>query len=134
MSRFAALCYDGTNFEFVPARGSDRPPGTGRRTFALMIDDRTVAHVARLSRLELSPQELDRFRTQLAEILTYVQRLNTLDLSGVPPTAHVRPMANVLRDDQVRPSLSQEEALANAPAVEQGYFVVPPVIAEEFRK
>jgi aspartyl-tRNA(Asn)/glutamyl-tRNA(Gln) amidotransferase subunit C len=96
-----------------------------------MIDDRTVAHVARLSRLELSPEERDRFRTQLGEILAYVQRLDALDLSDVPPTAHVRPMANVLRDDEVTPSLSQEAALANAPAVENGYFVVPPVITEE---
>ena len=96
-----------------------------------MIDDRTVARVARLSRLELSPEELDRYRHQLGEILEYVQRLNALDLAGVPPTAHVLPMANVMRDDEVRPSLTQEEALANAPAVENGYFVVPPVIAED---
>jgi aspartyl-tRNA(Asn)/glutamyl-tRNA(Gln) amidotransferase subunit C len=96
-----------------------------------MIDDRTVAHVARLSRLELSPEERDKFRDQLGEILAYVRRLDALDLAGVPPTAHVRPMANVLRDDEVRASLTQAEALANAPAVEQGYFVVPPVITEE---
>jgi aspartyl-tRNA(Asn)/glutamyl-tRNA(Gln) amidotransferase subunit C len=96
-----------------------------------MIDDRTVAHVARLSRLELSAEERAKFREQLGEILAYVQRLEALDLTGVPPTAHVRPMANVLRDDDVRPSLTQEEALANAPAVEQGYFVVPPVITGE---
>ena len=96
-----------------------------------MIDDRTVAHVARLSRLELSPQELERFRHQLGDILAYVQRLGALDLGDVPPTAHVRPDANVLREDEVRPSLSQEEALANAPAVENGYFVVPPVITED---
>ena len=97
-----------------------------------MIDDRTVAHVARLSRLELSPEERDRFRHQLADILAYVQRLNALgQLDDVVPTAHVRPDANVLREDEVRPCLSQKEALANAPAVENGYFVVPPVIAED---
>lgn len=96
-----------------------------------MIDDRTVAHVARLSRLELTPEEQATFRDQLGEILAYVRRLEALDLTGVPATAHVRPMANVLRDDEVRPSLTQEDALANAPAVEQGYFVVPPVITEE---
>ena len=96
-----------------------------------MIDDRTVAHVARLSRLELSAEEREKFRDQLGEILAYVRRLDALDLTDVPPTAHVRPMANVLRDDEVRPSLTQEEALANAPAVEQGYFVVPPVITED---
>ncbi len=95
-----------------------------------MIDDRTVAHVARLSRLELSAEERERFRHQLGEILAYVGRIDALDLSDVPPTAHVRPMANVLRDDEIRPSLSQEEALANAPEVYQGYFVVPPVITE----
>lgn len=93
-----------------------------------MIDERTVVHVARLSRLELSEEERERFRHQLGEILAYVRRLDALDLTGVPPTAHVRPMANVLRDDEVCPSLTQEEALANAPEVQQGYFVVPPVI------
>jgi len=96
-----------------------------------MIDDRTVAHVARLSRLELSAEERERFRHQLGEILAYVRRIDALDLTGVPPTAHVRPMANVLRDDEVRASLTQEEALANAPEVHQGYFVVPPVITED---
>ena len=96
-----------------------------------MIDDRTVAHVARLSRLELSAEEHARFRDQLGDILAYVRRLDALDLTGIPPTAHVRPMANVLREDDVRPSLTQAEALANAPAVEQGYFVVPPVITED---
>lgn len=96
-----------------------------------MIDDRAVAHVARLSRLELSAEEREQFREQLGEILAYVRRLDALDLSDVPPTAHVRPMANVLREDEVRPSLTQAEALANAPAVDQGYFVVPPVITED---
>jgi aspartyl-tRNA(Asn)/glutamyl-tRNA(Gln) amidotransferase subunit C len=96
-----------------------------------MIDDRTVSRVARLSRLELSPEELDRFRHQLGDILAYVQRLNALDLGDAPPAEHPRAAANVLREDEVRPGLSQEEALANAPAVENGYFVVPPVIIEE---
>ena len=96
-----------------------------------MIDDRTVAHVARLSRLELAPEELDRFRAQLGQILEYVRALDALDLSDAPPTAHVRTTANVLREDVPGPSLSQEAALANAPAVEDGYFVVPPVITGE---
>ena len=93
-----------------------------------MIDDRTVAHVARLSRLQLTADERQQFRHQLAEIVGYVQRLNTLDLEGVPAMAHVEPIANVLRDDEVRPSLTQAEALANAPSVKEGYIVVPPVI------
>ena len=96
-----------------------------------MIDDRTVTHVARLSRLELSAEEVAQFRAQLGEILAYIQALNTVNLDGVPPAAQARPAADVLRDDVARPSLDQKEALANAPAVEDGYFVVPPVIAEE---
>ncbi len=88
-----------------------------------MIDDQTVTHVARLSRLELSAEEVAQFRAQLGEILAYIQTLNTLNFDGVPPAAQARPAADVLRDDVVRPSLDQKEALA--------YFVVPPVIAEE---
>ena len=94
-----------------------------------MIDDRTVARVALLSRLELSPQEVGQFRAQLGEILAYVQTLEALELSAVPPSAHAGAGATVLREDIVEPSLSQEAALANAPAVLDGYFVVPPVIA-----
>ena len=95
-----------------------------------MIDDRTVAHVARLSRLELSPDDLKQFRAQLGQILDYIQALNSLNLDGVPPAAQARPAADVLRDDVAGPSLELKEALANAPAVENGYFVVPPVITE----
>ncbi|HLW59811.1 MAG TPA: Asp-tRNA(Asn)/Glu-tRNA(Gln) amidotransferase subunit GatC [bacterium] len=96
-----------------------------------MIDDRTVARVARLSRLELSAEERDRFRAQLGQILEYVQSLDALDVRNVPPTAHVQAAVNVLRDDVAAPSLDQRAALANAPAEEDGYFVVPPVITEE---
>lgn len=118
LSRRAVLCYHGTNLSFAGAPVS-------------MIDDRTVMHVARLSRLELAAEEVAQFRAQLGEILAYIQTLNTLNLDGVPPAAQPRPAADVLRDDVARPSLDQKEALANAPAVEDGYFVVPPVIAEE---
>ncbi len=96
-----------------------------------MIDDRTVARVARLSRLELSDEERRQFREQLANILEHFQTLNALNLDGVPPTAHARATANVLRDDVVQPSLDPASILANAPAVEDGYFVVPPVILED---
>ncbi len=96
-----------------------------------MIDDRTVAHVARLSRLELTDEERGRFRAQLGSILEHFQSLLALDLSGEPPTAHASEITNVLRDDVVMPCLSREEALANAPASEDGCFVVPPVIEGE---
>jgi len=96
-----------------------------------VIDDRTVAHVARLSRLELSSEERRQFREQLGHILEHFRTLNALDLEGIPPTAHARATANVLREDVVRPCLDPAAVLANAPQAEDGYFVVPPVILEE---
>jgi len=96
-----------------------------------MIDDLAVAHVARLSRLELSSQEAAQFRAQLGEILAYVQTLDALDLGGVPPSAPARAAAGVLREDIVGPCLSHEAAVANAPAVLNGYFAVPAVITGE---
>ena len=96
-----------------------------------MIDDRTVAHVARLSRLELTDEERERFRAQLGTILEHFRSLLALDLSGEPPAAHASEITNVLREDVVTPCLSREEALANAPASEDGCFVVPPVIEGE---
>lgn len=96
-----------------------------------MIDEHIVDHVARLGRLELSPEERETFRAQLGSILDHFRQLDALDLRDVPPTSHVLPLDNVLRDDAPRPSLAREEALANAPAAEDGFFVVPPVIEGE---
>jgi aspartyl-tRNA(Asn)/glutamyl-tRNA(Gln) amidotransferase subunit C len=96
-----------------------------------MIDDRVVAHVARLGRLDLSDAERQTLRVQLGSILEHFRQLDALDLTGVPATSHVLPMANVLRDDVPRPSLPREDVLANAPATENGYIVVPPVIETE---
>ncbi len=96
-----------------------------------MIDDRVVSHVARLSRLNLSEEERERFGAQLGSILDYVRQLEALDLTGVPATAHAVPVTNVLRDDVPGPSLPRDEVLANAPASEDGFFVVPPVIEAE---
>lgn len=96
-----------------------------------MIDDRTVIYVARLSRLELSEAERETFRAQLGGILQHFQSLQALALDDVPPTSHVLPVTNVLRDDVPGPSLPREEILAAAPAVEEGAFVVPPVIEGE---
>ena len=106
-----------------------------------MIDDRTVAHVARLSRLELTDEERERFGAQLGGILEHFQSLLALDLGGEPSAgqpaqktagdARTSGAANVLRDDTVRPSLPLAEVLANAPASENGFFVVPPVIEGE---
>jgi aspartyl-tRNA(Asn)/glutamyl-tRNA(Gln) amidotransferase subunit C len=96
-----------------------------------MIDDLAVAHVARLSRLELSPQEVAQFRGQLGEILAYVRTLDALDLAGVSPAAPAPPVGGVLREDIVGACLTHEAAVANAPAVLNGYFAVPAVITDE---
>ena len=87
-----------------------------------------VEHVARLAQLTLSDQEKELFREQLSSILEYAQRLQQLDTSAIPPTATVLPLENVMRDDQVRPSLPLTDVLANASDTEDGHFRVPVVL------
>ncbi|MEE2769336.1 MAG: Asp-tRNA(Asn)/Glu-tRNA(Gln) amidotransferase subunit GatC [Actinomycetota bacterium] len=89
-----------------------------------------VAHVARLARLELSTAELESFTSQLAAVLAHAADLDALELDGVEPTAHPLPLRNVLRSDQIGPTLDPDEVLAAAPAVEDGQFRVPPVLGE----
>jgi aspartyl-tRNA(Asn)/glutamyl-tRNA(Gln) amidotransferase subunit C len=89
-----------------------------------------VEHVARLARVALSEEERERMRAQLDAILTYIDKLNELDTSQVEPTSHVIPMTNVFREDKVRPSLSQEQALANAPDRQEALFRVPRILEE----
>lgn len=90
-----------------------------------MISREEVEHVARLARLRLEEGEVELFQAELSRIIEYVNQLRELDLRDVPPTAHAIKLTNVFRPDQVEPGLSQAEALANAPAVERGHFVVP---------
>jgi aspartyl-tRNA(Asn)/glutamyl-tRNA(Gln) amidotransferase subunit C len=87
-----------------------------------------VLHVAELARLSLSPEEIELFTVQLNEILEYVEKLQELDTSGVAPLAHVIPLFNVFREDLVRESLPLDAVLENAPAREDGNFLVPRVI------
>jgi aspartyl-tRNA(Asn)/glutamyl-tRNA(Gln) amidotransferase subunit C len=87
-----------------------------------------VLHVAELARLSLSPEEIELFTLQLNEILEYVEKLQELDTSGVAPLAHVIPLFNVFREDQVRESLPLDAVLENAPAREDGNFLVPRII------
>ena len=89
-----------------------------------------VEHVARLARLELTQEEKERMAAQLDPILAYVDKLNELDTSGVEPTTTVIPMVSVMREDEVRPSLDQEEALANAPDRVDVFFRVPRIIED----
>jgi aspartyl-tRNA(Asn)/glutamyl-tRNA(Gln) amidotransferase subunit C len=87
-----------------------------------------VKQVAKLARLALTPEEMERFTQQLSQILSYVEKLNELDTSGVEPTSHVMSLSNVFREDQARPSLPADQALANAPEREGSFFRVPKII------
>jgi aspartyl-tRNA(Asn)/glutamyl-tRNA(Gln) amidotransferase subunit C len=89
-----------------------------------VIDLETVRHVARLARLRLEPDELERMREELSGILEHIERIQSLDLDGVPPTTHVVALENVLREDVPRPSLTVEEALREAPEVIDHAFAV----------
>jgi aspartyl-tRNA(Asn)/glutamyl-tRNA(Gln) amidotransferase subunit C len=94
----------------------------------MKITKMEVEQVARLARLELSDQEQDKLTDQLSNILTYVEKLNELETSGVAPTSHVLDMKNVMRDDIAVESLTQEQALANAPEKAAGHYKVPKII------
>ncbi len=89
-----------------------------------------VAHVARLARLDLSDDELDRFTDQLGAVLDHARDVEALDTAGVPPTAHPLPLGNVLREDRVAASLDREEVLAQAPEAEADRFKVPRILGE----
>ena len=93
-----------------------------------MITKKDVEYVANLSRLELDDAALDEFVPSMQEILDYVKQLNNLDTSDIEPTAHVLPIKNVKREDEIKPSLTNEEALQSAPEKTDGFFLVPPVI------
>ena len=90
-----------------------------------------VAHLARLSRLAVTEEELDRFAGQLDVILQSVARIGEVAADDIPPTSHSVPLTNVYRDDVVTPSLSQAEALSGAPDMADGRFRVPRILDEE---
>jgi len=94
------------------------------------ISKEQVEHVARLARLEVSEDEKAMFARQLSGILTYMDQLKELETKGVEPPATVLPTDNVFRDDDVRPSLPQEKALANAPDQADGFFRVPKILED----
>ena len=96
----------------------------------MKITLKEVEHVARLARLELTAEEKERMRAQIDSILSYIDKLNELDTSAVEPTSHVLPMTNVFREDEVMPSLSQEEVLVNAPDRHEFFFRVPRILEE----
>lgn len=89
-----------------------------------------VAHLAMLARLAVTDAELDLFATQLDVILQSVARVSEVAGVDIPPTSHAVPVTNVYREDEVRPGLTQEQALSGAPASEQGRFRVPRILDE----
>ena len=94
----------------------------------MKLNRKDVEHVALLSRLELSETELGKFTGQLDAILEYIDVLNQVDTSAVEPMAHVLEICNVMRADEVQPSLPREAALQNAPEAEDGFFKVPKIV------
>jgi aspartyl-tRNA(Asn)/glutamyl-tRNA(Gln) amidotransferase subunit C len=90
-----------------------------------------VAHVALLARLELTDDELDTFTGQLADILGHADDIEALDVHDVPAMAHPLHLRNVLRADEIVPSLDRDEVLSQAPAAEDGRFRVPQILGEE---
>jgi len=104
---------------FTPAANTLKP---------MAATDLDVKYVAHLARLSLTPAEEQKFGAQLGQVLGYIEKLNQLDVSRVEPTAHAVPLVNVTRPDEIRPSISNEEALKNAPAKANGLFVVPKIV------
>jgi aspartyl-tRNA(Asn)/glutamyl-tRNA(Gln) amidotransferase subunit C len=94
----------------------------------LAIDRKTVEYVAHLARIELTPKELERLAHQLHDILDFIDKLSRPDICRIPPTSHILPLSNILREDTPKPSLSADKALVNAPSREADFFSVPKVI------
>lgn len=94
----------------------------------MAASDFDVKYVAHLARIQLSPEEEQKLGAQLGDILGFMEKLKTLEVSQVEPTAHAVPTVNVTRADELRPSLPHEDALRNAPAKANGLFLVPKIV------
>lgn len=92
------------------------------------MSDFNIQYVAKLARIELTPEEEHKLASQLGNILGYVAQLKEVDVTGVEPTAHPFPLVNVVRPDVPTESLPHEEAMRNAPAKAGGLFVVPKIM------
>ena len=96
----------------------------------MALTTKEVEHVAQLARLRLTPEEIETMRAQLSNILEYIDMLKEVDVADVPPTAQVTDLLNILRADDVRPSLPREDVLANAPDQQDGMFRVKAIFDE----
>jgi len=94
----------------------------------MSISKKDVEHVARLARLELTEEEKVLYTEELNAVLGFMDTLNQLDTSDVPPTSHVLDIKNVFREDVVGPSMEPEEVVANAPAAKDNQFRVPKIM------
>lgn len=94
----------------------------------MKISVQDVMHVAKLSRLQVAEQDVEKFTTQFNDILSYAEVINQLDTSEIKPTAHAIELHNILREDIVKESFTNQQALANAPATENGCYLVPKVV------
>lgn len=90
--------------------------------------DLDIKYVAQLARIRLTPEEEQKLGGQLTNILGFIEKLRQVDVSGVEPTAHAFPLVNVMRPDELRPGLTHDEAMHNAPARAGGLFVVPKIV------
>ncbi len=98
-----------------------------------MLTPEEVRHVAMLARLGLSDEEVETMRAQLVQVLDYINMLDKVDTSKIPPTAQILSHLNIMRADSTRPSWPPADVLANAPGAEDGFFRVPAVL-EEFKE
>ncbi len=96
----------------------------------MQVDEKLVDHLAHLSRLSFNATEKEAIRKDMEKIIGFVEKLNELDTTGVEPLRHMSEVMNVMRDDEVKGSVSREEALANAPLHDNTFFKVPKVISK----
>ncbi len=92
------------------------------------IKKETVDYIANLSRLKFNNEQSTKIANHMGDILTYMDKLNSLNTEGIKPMEHVKPISNVFRDDIISPSYDREQLLENAPLKEEGAFVVPKVV------
>jgi aspartyl-tRNA(Asn)/glutamyl-tRNA(Gln) amidotransferase subunit C len=87
-----------------------------------------ISHVASLARLKLADSEKELFSKQVDSIISYIDKLNELDTSDIKPTAHVLPISNVFREDELKSSLPRDKALQNSPGKDESFYRVPKII------
>ena len=95
------------------------------------VTKKDVEKIAELAQLKFSEEDLESFTSQMNEILNYMEKLNELDTENVEPLSHPVEQTNVFREDELKPSISTEDALKNAPAKDEHYFKVPKVIGDK---